>query len=1023
MNVNLISNYLTSADTSLQKEALNYFEQLKTDPNGWRFSVETLLNSNHQLNESAIFFCLHVVENYVKFRYETDEECNRALLRQFVFSWFTSNQCNSVYILNKFAYIVNTLFLLDFPTQRWNTFFHDFLALCQSQRHCDLFLRILIQINSDVADREIPRSQKDNERSNLIKDKMRETCLMELAQFWFSVINNYRESAPSLVCLCLNVIGSYVAWIDINLVTNECVMTDLFNLFNKIEYRCAVCDCFSGILHKGMDPHSKVTLIEQFMAVDVVKEKFNIANIMKDDNDQLHKEFLVKLAKLFNTIGLELIECYKKVKPKNNNNVSSDILQLLTYINETIENKFDTMCQFLSHKVFVISLQLHSFTREYIQWLKYTSGDKMCIEDAKTQEFVIILLKIIIEKSKIPSNYDFDEEESEFEECRKSCKTLFENLMCLNSITCFNFLSNNILEPVFRNWKLGTYTFEDIEVALYFLYLLGENMNIMPDQKRCENLLQLMITSNVSTNPFPAIQFIYFDIVLRYEKQFSHSLNFLIQHILISFLDERGFKNSSLKVRSRVCQVFNKFVKSHIKSKSSDKLFSFSEDILKRLQNFLQLNATEYSENTLMNGNVKKPTNIFDEVHYYIKEEDQLLIFETITAIIVYNHNYDLTKKVVVLRNLIFQPVWSKFNECYAKASELLAANANNENCSLEMKSFCQKMSHCISLIARTSKAFSNVQTMKSINAQAIYLQSFDIFIKCLELKVNEEFLFMMQSAIRQLLHRLIVCLDESDILPLLPVAIENLFLQRCSFNLKNIQELVPLINQIVTKFKHSWMFQRDLLPFLKQMFSPFVSSIFSLTADASLGNDERQALHKSYYSFLTILASNNVMDVFTSLDAAVIEKVLMTLVQGAVEFPDVGTQKACFLVLRKIIELEGSSHQQPNGENGIRTNGNSQAFIEFIYKTIVPACFYAQLRQQDENQMTNECINCLKTIQNTRGSEEFCTYIQFQFFPQHFPTFSRISDFMQALISDNNKLLKNSFKTFIQEFKKNEFI
>jgi hypothetical protein len=55
---------------------------------------------------------------------------------------------------------VNSVFLIDFPLQKWNTFFSDILALCLNKKNCDLFLRILLQINADVADREIPRSPK-----------------------------------------------------------------------------------------------------------------------------------------------------------------------------------------------------------------------------------------------------------------------------------------------------------------------------------------------------------------------------------------------------------------------------------------------------------------------------------------------------------------------------------------------------------------------------------------------------------------------------------------------------------------------------------------------------------------------------------------------------------------------------------------------------------------------------------------------------------------------------------------------
>ena len=56
----------------------------------------------------------------------------------------------------------------------------------------------------------------------------------------------------------------------------------------------------------------------------------------------------------------------------------------------------------------------------------------------------------------------------------------------------------------------------------------------------------------------------------------------------------------------------------------------------------------------------------------------------------------------------------------------------------------------------------------------------------------------MMQSAIRQYLHRMVVCLEE-EILPYIPIASQAL-LRNC--DTKSILEYIPLINQVITKFK-----------------------------------------------------------------------------------------------------------------------------------------------------------------------------------------------------------------------------
>jgi exportin-T len=101
--------------------------------------------------------------------------------------------------------------------------------------------------------------------------------------------------------------------------------------------------------------------------------------------------------------------------------------------------------------------------------------------------------------------------------------------------------------------------------------------------------------------------------------------------------------------------------------------------------------------------------------------------------------------------------------------------------------------------------------------------------------------------------------------------------------------------------------------------------------------------------------------------------------------------------------------------------NVSSNAFAEFIYKSIIPACFVAPIRHNEDMQLVNECIICLKTVESMRGTQEFCTYLQRQLFPQHFPNYSNTNELIQALIDSDLKITKRAFKLFCQQFKQNE--
>jgi len=69
----------------------------------------------------------------------------------------------------------------------------------------------------------------------------------------------YENSQPELVCLCLDVIGLYIAWIDINLIANDRIVPVLLRFLKMPLLRESACDCITEIVHKGMDPEAKVS--------------------------------------------------------------------------------------------------------------------------------------------------------------------------------------------------------------------------------------------------------------------------------------------------------------------------------------------------------------------------------------------------------------------------------------------------------------------------------------------------------------------------------------------------------------------------------------------------------------------------------------------------------------------------------------------------------------------------------------------------------------------------------------------
>lgn len=65
------------------------------------------------------------------------------------------------------------------------------------------------------------RTQEGVKRSMQLKDAMRESCLADLAQAWFNLLQAYQSANPDLAAAVLNTVERYVNWIDVSLVVNE----------------------------------------------------------------------------------------------------------------------------------------------------------------------------------------------------------------------------------------------------------------------------------------------------------------------------------------------------------------------------------------------------------------------------------------------------------------------------------------------------------------------------------------------------------------------------------------------------------------------------------------------------------------------------------------------------------------------------------------------------------------------------------------------------------------------------------
>ncbi|XP_026091682.1 exportin-T-like isoform X1 [Carassius auratus] len=861
------------------------------------------------------------------------------------------------FIRNKVAQVLSLMFVTEYLTL-WPKFFFDILNLVGlNPNGVDIYLRMLMAIDADVVDRDILHSPEEIRRNTLIKDSMRGQCIPALVESWFQILQTYQHTHSELTCQCLEVVGAYVSWIDLNLIANDRFVNLLLSHMSIEELREEACDCLFEIVNKGMDPVDKTKLVESLCQVLQSAGFFNIEQ--EEDVD-----FLAKFSRLVNGMGQSLVLSWTRLSKMGDVKVSAEALR-------AVEAKVPLMLQLLIHEDDDISANIVAFCYDYLHVLKQLPALN---EQQKTNVEAIMLA--VMNKLKYDDEYNFDsegEDEAMFVEYRKQLKMLLDRLAQVSPELLLDAV-HRVFNATMQNWQ--TVPFMEVEVAIRLLYMLGEALpashgaHFSGDATKTSTLQSMMrtlISCGVSEYQHSSVTLEFFETAVRYDKFFLVEPQH-IPSVLMAFLDHRGLRHSSPKVRSRVAYLFSRFIKTLHKHMNA-----FIEDILSRIQDLLEL---------------APPENGFPAL---LSSDDQLFMFETVGVLIV-NGESPAERKQALMHSLL-TPLMEAFRMLLAK----LPQEANEER----QAALADCLSHAVGFASRTSKVFSNKQTVKQCGCSEVYLDCLQTFLPALSCPVQRG---PLRSAVRSFLHRMIICLEE-EVLPFIPAASQHM-LKDCEP--RDLQEFIPLISQITAKFKN------QVSPFLQEVFMPLVMAIFEVLSRPAEENDqtaalEKQMLRRSYFSFIQTVASSGMNEIMASQGAENIERVLFTIIQGAVDFPDPVAQKTCFIILSRLVELWG-------GKDGL------VGFPDFIYKHIIPACLMAPLKptfdlSDAQTVLTlSECTLTLHMIHLKRGQE--CIQFLQEYLPSLQVSPEITQELCQVLQQPDVKVLKNYMKVFFQQAK-----
>lgn len=949
-----------NADACYRQRALAYFEQLKESRDGWEVCAEALVKGLYS-DDHVKFFCFQVLEHQIKYRHGSLSAAQQQLIRETLMKWLQAQLMNvhpeKPFIRNKVAQVLALTFVVEYLTL-WPKFFFDILGLVGlNPNGVDIYLRTLMAIDAEVVDRDILHSPEETRRNTLIKDTMREQCIPALVESWFQILHTYQHTHSELTCQCLEVVGSYVSWIDLNLIANDRFVNLLLSHMSMEELREEACDCLFEIVNKGMEPVDKTKLVESLCQVLQSAGFFNIQQ--EEDVD-----FLAKFSRLVNGMGQSLVLSWTKLSKTGDAKVVAETLRAL-------EAKVPLMLQLLIHEDDDISANIVGFCYDYLHVLKQLPA----LSDQQKSNIEAIMLAVM-NKLKYDDEYNFDnegEDEAMFVEYRKQLKMLLDRLAQVSPELLLESV-HRVFNSTMQNWR--TVPFMEVEVAIRLLYMMGEALpashgaHFSGDAAKASTLQAMMrtlISCGVSEYQHSSVSLEFFETVVRYDKFFLVEPQH-IPNVLMAFLDHRGLRHSSPKVRSRVAYLFSRFIKTLHKHMNL-----FIEDILSRIQDLLEL---------------APPENGFPAL---LSSDDQLFVFETAGVLIV-NGESPAERKQALMRSLL-SPLMEAFRMLLAK----LPQEMDEERRTV----LADCLSHAVGFASRTSKAFSNKQTVKNCGCSEVYLDCLQTFLPALSCPVQRG---ALRSAVRSFLHRMIICLEE-EVLPFIPAASQHM-LKDCEP--KDLQEFIPLISQITAKFKN------QVSPFLQEIFMPLVIAIFEVLSRPAEENDqtaalEKQMLRRSYFSFIQTIASSGMNEIMARQGAENIERVLFTIIQGAVDFPDPVAQKTCFIILSRLVELWG-------GKDGL------VGFPDFIYKHIIPACFMAPLKltfdlSDAQTVLTlSECTLTLHMIHLKRGLE--CVQFLQEYLPSLNVSPEITQELCQVLQQPDVKVLKNYMKAFFQQAK-----
>lgn len=279
-------------------------------------------------SETTCMYCLEILKEAIDRRSQRADDESILYIRRVIWEYVLKSYgpgpapSDSAFIQNKLGQVMTMLFIATYM-HSWQTFFDDLIALGKSSPGAgwdnlpgiQFFLRVCASVHDEVADVLIPRTPQEGQRNVMIKDCVRERDMRNLVATWQEIMEEWKgKEDNSVVEMGLRIISRWVSWIDISLVVNDLMLSQLFQFMDfGGKVRDAAIGALTEIVSKKMKPADKLDLIT-FLNVGQIADQIAQSPALQDQKaDDYDTDLAEGAAKLVNAAMMDIVAILGRV--------------------------------------------------------------------------------------------------------------------------------------------------------------------------------------------------------------------------------------------------------------------------------------------------------------------------------------------------------------------------------------------------------------------------------------------------------------------------------------------------------------------------------------------------------------------------------------------------------------------------------------------------------------------------------------------------------------------------------------